>query len=161
MLVYQRVNQDMIDYSHCHLKCPLVLSRRCSQIWPHDLAVVASLGRWFARQFTPSIIRRSWISILVGGVNPLKNISWSIGSIISNIWKTCSKPPTSYCFTVWWSAKIQSPKKWFLLRYPSGPQGHQLFVLWIESTTAWWFKPSVGIIIHRRFQPSMSSSIPR
>lgn len=41
------------------------------------------------------------------------------------------------------------PKKWFLLRYPSGPQGHQLFFLWIESTTVWWFKPSVGIIIHR------------
>ena len=34
---------------------------------------------------------------LVGGIPTLlKNMSSSVGMVIPNIWKTCSKPPTSY-----------------------------------------------------------------
>ena len=39
-----------------------------------------------------------YIYVLVGGVNPLKHMSSSVGNIIPNIWKvknSCSKPPTS------------------------------------------------------------------
>jgi len=32
---------------------------------------------------------------LLGGLNPLKNMSSSVGMIIPNIWQKCSKPPTS------------------------------------------------------------------
>jgi hypothetical protein len=34
-------------------------------------------------------------SYLIGGFNPLKNMIYSVGMIIHNMWKKCSKPPTS------------------------------------------------------------------
>ena len=75
-------------------------------------------------------------------------MSWSIGSIISNIWKNVPhhQPVTVSLFD---EAPKSNPQKMVPTSYTSGPQGHQLFFLWIESTTVWWFKPSVGIIIHR------------